>query len=560
MYDRFLNCDWGTSRFRLRWVDAADGVVLGQYRSDEGVAQLAAAAAPNARAELFREVLTRSIGELARRLNEDLTDVPVVVSGMASSSIGWRDLPYAALPFALDGRDVVWQDLGDAGVRVILLSGVRSDGDVMRGEETELMGIGSLPACRRLLDEAIILLPGTHSKHVHVVGGRIVAFQTHMTGELFDLLCRHSSLRHSTGQGEGVLDNAGQIDGPLAKAFCEGVQTAQANPLPAALFQVRVRQLLHGGDAASNALFLSGLLIGAEIASLARHEARGCPIVLCANPSLSRPYRMALDALGFGDRLTVIPPEDADRLSALGQATVLQRIAGAASPRIDRLASVAPVRNTFDWARFRRLPIVGILRGFSDEETERLAEAAAAGGVTSIEVTMNTPNAVEQIGRLVRRVGKEVNVGAGTVVTLDDFRAATAAGAAFIVTPTVVPDVIRAGVAAGLPVFAGAMTPSEILEAWRLGAAMVKVFPADQFGPAYLRSIKGPFAQIPLMPTGGINVDTILAYKAAGAEAFGVGSPLFSKSRTAARDWAWVTQQARRFVEALAGHSPGKAP
>lgn len=207
----------------------------------------------------------------------------------------------------------------------------------------------------------------------------------------------------------------------------------------------------------------------------------------------------------------------------------------------------------FNEARFRQLPVVGILRFFPRDQVAQLVPAALAGGLCNLEVTMNSAGA-EDLIRLARDlVGDRGNVGAGTVTTLDELHRALAAGAAFIVTPAVVPEVIRACVERGVPVLAGAMTPTEILTAWRLGATMVKVFPADQLGPAHIRAVKAPFPQIPLMPTGGVTVETLPAFHRAGADAFGVGGPLFDPKPAAAGDWDWFRRQAARFVAAYEG-------
>jgi 2-dehydro-3-deoxyphosphogluconate aldolase/(4S)-4-hydroxy-2-oxoglutarate aldolase len=209
------------------------------------------------------------------------------------------------------------------------------------------------------------------------------------------------------------------------------------------------------------------------------------------------------------------------------------------------------VKAGFSWDLFHDLPVVGILRGFRAEAVERLVEAALRGGLKNIEITMNTEGAGEII-RLVRRLaGGAANVGAGTVLGLQDLRAALEAGAEFIVTPTVVDGVIQACRGDGVPVFPGAFTPTEIHRAWELGADLVKVFPADQLGPAYIRNVKAPLPHVKLLPTGGVTVETLGAFKKAGADGFGVGSPLFAKEKVEAGDWAWVEAQARRFVEAF---------
>jgi 2-dehydro-3-deoxyphosphogluconate aldolase/(4S)-4-hydroxy-2-oxoglutarate aldolase len=204
----------------------------------------------------------------------------------------------------------------------------------------------------------------------------------------------------------------------------------------------------------------------------------------------------------------------------------------------------------FDADLFKRLPVVGILRFFSAPEVERLVPAVMDGGLTTIEVTMNTKGASDLIRR-VREIGKgRLNVGAGTVTTPAALEEALSAGASFIVTPAVLPDVIQACVQRRVPVLPGALTPTEVLTAWRLGATMVKIFPADQVGPGHVKALKAPFPEIPMMPTGGVTVETLPAFRKAGADAVGVGGPLFDAKQVAAGNWGWFREQAARFAAA----------
>jgi 2-dehydro-3-deoxyphosphogluconate aldolase/(4S)-4-hydroxy-2-oxoglutarate aldolase len=208
---------------------------------------------------------------------------------------------------------------------------------------------------------------------------------------------------------------------------------------------------------------------------------------------------------------------------------------------------------SFNDALFKKLPVVGILRFFKRAEVEKLVPASIEGGLCNIEVTMNTAGAEELIRLTADLVGGKGNVGAGTVTTVETLDKALKAGATFIVTPAVVPDVIKACVERKIPVMPGAMTPTEILTAWRLGATMVKVFPADQLGPGHIKALKAPFPEIPLMPTGGVTVETLPAFKKAGADAFGVGGPLFDPKQVAAGNWGWFREQAARFAAAYLG-------
>jgi len=330
--DHFVSCDWGTSHFRLRLVDRATCHILNEFRSTEGIAQLAVASRGTDRSHAFRTTLTRWVDDLATAADHDLSGMPIVISGMAGSSIGWHELPYARLPFALDGHDVIWEDIGPLTgkgrlQRVLLLSGVQNGIDVMRGEETEVLGVSALAADQKnSLGEAVLLLPGTHSKHVIVRDGRIADFRTYMTGELFDVLRKHSVLRHSTQPPDSQAAPADWHTDETRQAFREGVGLARSAPLPAVLFQVRTRQLLGHCSPSSNTAFLSGMLLGAELSCLDAYCPADAPIFLCAGAHLNCCYTMAFDVLGLSDRLTILPAHDVERLAVLGQALVLERI------------------------------------------------------------------------------------------------------------------------------------------------------------------------------------------------------------------------------------------
>jgi 2-dehydro-3-deoxyphosphogluconate aldolase/(4S)-4-hydroxy-2-oxoglutarate aldolase len=208
------------------------------------------------------------------------------------------------------------------------------------------------------------------------------------------------------------------------------------------------------------------------------------------------------------------------------------------------------VSGAFDREKFEGCPIVGILRGFDAALVGEMVRAARRGGLLNLEVTMNSPQAQESIHAALDEGAGEINVGAGTVCTRSDLEGALAAGAGFIVTPVLVPEIIQACRGRGVPVIAGAFTPTEIYAAWTQGADLVKVFPANQLGPGYIRDVKAPLPSIRLMPTGGVDAETLPAFRAAGADAFGVGSALFSSARAKARDWQGIEREARRLVDA----------
>jgi 2-dehydro-3-deoxyphosphogluconate aldolase/(4S)-4-hydroxy-2-oxoglutarate aldolase len=201
-------------------------------------------------------------------------------------------------------------------------------------------------------------------------------------------------------------------------------------------------------------------------------------------------------------------------------------------------------------SRFRRLPLLGILRGIEERHVAPLAEAIGAAGLEAIEVTMNTAGAPALIRRMASESNGRFMVGAGTVLTRDDLGAAVDAGATFIVMPVLVPDVVAACVAKDIPVFPGALSPQEIFDAWRAGATMVKVFPASCFGPAYFKEVKGPFRDIELLACGGVSAENMSAYVAAGASAVAFGGSVFRADWLAAGEFGRIQHEIRTLVEA----------
>jgi 2-dehydro-3-deoxyphosphogluconate aldolase/(4S)-4-hydroxy-2-oxoglutarate aldolase len=197
--------------------------------------------------------------------------------------------------------------------------------------------------------------------------------------------------------------------------------------------------------------------------------------------------------------------------------------------------------------------IIAVVRADSGgDDLVRVIEAVAAGGVKCIEVTMTTPGALECIATAAKKLaGADVLLGAGTVLDAETCRAAILAGAEYIVSPTISRDTITMARRYGKPVMPGAFTPTEILTAWEMGGDFVKVFPANIGGPDYLKAIRGPLPQIPLVPTGGVELDNIAAFMKAGAAAVGVGGNLVSKKLVAARDFDGLTRNARAYADAV---------
>ncbi|NEN82964.1 bifunctional 4-hydroxy-2-oxoglutarate aldolase/2-dehydro-3-deoxy-phosphogluconate aldolase [Paenibacillus elgii] len=196
-----------------------------------------------------------------------------------------------------------------------------------------------------------------------------------------------------------------------------------------------------------------------------------------------------------------------------------------------------------------KVKIVAIVRGVEERHIEGLADALVSGGVPVMEVTLNTPGALGMIERLQARFGERMYIGAGTVVDVDDARQALEAGASYLVTPNTDEQVIRYAAERGVPIFPGAMTPTEVVKAWKAGATAVKIFPGASLGIGYFKELMGPLNHIPMMAVGGVNEDNIAEFMKIGCYGVGIGGSLVNLKEIAAGNFGWVRDKAARLVE-----------
>jgi 2-dehydro-3-deoxyphosphogluconate aldolase/(4S)-4-hydroxy-2-oxoglutarate aldolase len=201
--------------------------------------------------------------------------------------------------------------------------------------------------------------------------------------------------------------------------------------------------------------------------------------------------------------------------------------------------------------KLKAVRVIALIRADSSNSLLECARALAAGGLNAIELTMTTPGAIEMTAKVAREL-PDVLLGLGTVLDADTARAGIDAGAKFIVTPAVRPAVIAVCKERNVPILSGALTPTEAITAWELGADVIKIFPAEFFGPAYIKSLKAPFPHLEFLPTGGVTPETVGDFLKAGAFATAAGSALVSPAALKAGDWAAITARARQFVEAAA--------
>lgn len=197
-----------------------------------------------------------------------------------------------------------------------------------------------------------------------------------------------------------------------------------------------------------------------------------------------------------------------------------------------------------------RTRIIAIVRGVQEAHILSLADALFKGGITVMEVTLNTPGALRMISELQDKSGQHIFIGAGTVLDLEDAKKAVHAGASFLVTPNMDEEVIRFASTEGIPIFPGAMTPTEIVKAWKAGATAVKVFPSASLGLTYIKELMGPLDQIPLIAVGGVTEENIKQFLNIGCYGLGIGGSLINLKEIEAGRFDWVTDKAASLLAA----------
>jgi 2-dehydro-3-deoxyphosphogluconate aldolase / (4S)-4-hydroxy-2-oxoglutarate aldolase len=189
------------------------------------------------------------------------------------------------------------------------------------------------------------------------------------------------------------------------------------------------------------------------------------------------------------------------------------------------------------------LPILGIMRGIRKEDIKPLARSCIKCGLQYIEITMNTELAPLLISDMIEASENKICIGAGTVLNMADLEEALKAGAKFIVSPSIVDDVIKHCVRERIPVYPGALTPTEVHKAWDMGATMVKLFPASLFGPSYIKELKGPFDKIRIMAVGGVNETNVNSFFENGAEAVAFGASIFNLKWLKAKQYNLIEEK-----------------
>jgi len=311
--DSFISIDWGTTNVRIRLAQTPSLTILEESIVPKGIKTMYDEwnHSGGSREDFFLTFLKKQISLFKHPIENA---PPVIISGMASASIGLRELPYAKLPFSLNGTNLYFETIKSDIIphQVILISGVRSETDVMRGEEVQLMG---LLEKNKIAGKSIYILPGSHSKHAVCVDGSMITFRTFMTGELFQVISKHTILKNSISSGD--------LKGNALKAFEEGVASSRMQlSVQNELFKIRAFDLFKSKTKTENYYYLSGLLIGDELKTLLQEDFDS--LLLCAGSNLFELYYRAIKKLDLLEKTTVISKETVDASVVKGQWRLLK--------------------------------------------------------------------------------------------------------------------------------------------------------------------------------------------------------------------------------------------
>jgi len=313
----FFSVDWGTTNFRLRMVECPSQKVVEERVLENGGVKNLYYQWKNgggSRRLIFLNFLKNQIEHLNVKMP---ADTPILISGMASSSLGLLELPYAELPFATNGENAIVSFIKPNGTirfPIYLISGIKSETDVIRGEETQLMGCMKGNGAHS--GDQLYIFPGTHSKHILVRDNKVVDFKTYMTGEIFGLLATKSVLGNSvkaTGKRMGIKSR---------DSFSNGLKAAINGNLLNEAFQIRTNYLFKKISKENNFYYLSGLMIGTEIKNLLSKSYK--EIVVVCGSSVYAYYKMAFEILGISENIKIFSPGAADRLVIKGQYKILK--------------------------------------------------------------------------------------------------------------------------------------------------------------------------------------------------------------------------------------------
>lgn len=303
----FFSCDWGTSQFRLRLIESKSLDVLGDVQTDQGVKSIFRQYKTQthlSQLEFFCHYLSEQLTQFSKQHQDNL----VILSGMASSSIGLMELAYAEMPIVADASNLNWKYIEEGTLRLLLISGAKTKSDVMRGEEIQLIGL----ADDLITTDGMVILPGTHSKHVTIKDGAFIDCKTYMTGELFNVISTHSILSNSLLASEFSSRNK--------QAFLKGMDIGLDGDMTRQLFSIRANQLLHSTSEDHNYYLLSGMIIGDELSVLRGYNKS---IHIAASEPLLSMYTLGLKYFVEDSQLNIFTDKRLEQATLKGQHKLL---------------------------------------------------------------------------------------------------------------------------------------------------------------------------------------------------------------------------------------------
>ncbi len=301
--EKFLSCDWGTSSFRIKLIEVPGLKIIAKENNDQGIAKTfelwkQSGRTEEARLNFYLDIIHEHIRIFEKKLNTSFSRLPLIISGMASSTMGMIDLPYKDFPFSVDGSDLIIKIIEPDDTfthKIIIISGAKTNDDAMRGEETQLAGCVHDDIIKQ--GEQVFIFPGTHSKHIVVKNGKALTVKTYMTGEFFELLSQKSILSGSVEEGNSFFQKNIQ-------SFEKGVINSVLLNLLHSCFLVRTNHLFDKFTKQENYYYLSGLLIGTEMKELMNDDYP--TITLVSNAMLSSYYETAFNVLNKGEAILKI--------------------------------------------------------------------------------------------------------------------------------------------------------------------------------------------------------------------------------------------------------------
>lgn len=311
----FFSVDWGTSSLRVRFIDLKNSnLIQSELTNHYGCAyvnDMYFKQKEKVPREDFYLAFLKQFLKIPKSIDSQ-ESIPIIISGMASSSIGIKNIPYSSIPFSLNECNLKYEIIREnekLNNDVYIISGLCEEKDVMRGEEVQLMGI--IEQIKQKQD-GVYILPGTHSKHIFVKNHHITSFKTYITGEIFQLITEHSLIKHDVTRSPSIDYNS----------FCKGVELS-ANNILNNIFNIRASSLIRQTDSNLNYSFLSGLIIGTELRDIANCKKQ---IFLAAHKNLVENYSFAMEVLSLQKRCEVIPVNEVDISVVHGQMAVVKQL------------------------------------------------------------------------------------------------------------------------------------------------------------------------------------------------------------------------------------------